>query len=128
MNACAGACLVTPSAAGHVFHASGTLVAGCTTWSAMDVQQKLQYSALQKVLDRLLQWVTRVLVARRSIRLSNQASQQSMSKLKAMKITYKHIALSTEVANIYSALHAIYDTSCSGWQVVEGSQMAALRL
>ena len=67
-------------------------------------------------------------MARRSIRLSKQASQQTMGKLKAMKITYKHIALSTEIANIYSALHAIYDTRCPGWQVVEGSQMATLRL
>ena len=51
-----------------------------------------------------------------------------MGKLKAMKITYKNIALSTEIADVYSALHAIYDTSRPGWQVVEGSQMAALRL
>jgi len=51
-----------------------------------------------------------------------------MGKWKVMKVTYKYIAFSTEVADINSALHAIYDTSCPGWQVVEGSHVAALRL
>ena len=43
------------------------------------------------------------------------------------QLTYKDIALRAEVADIHSALHAVYDASCSAGQVMEGAQMAALR-